>query len=1020
MHRPLTLSVVLSLALIVLSSPTLARKVEQPKVQRYTIPQHEPLPPDLQALVPRHGPVHNDTTYLGSWDFEGPGGSPQGWTTLDLSEQEGTFFHVAGPIELNGGKLTPLEGLRSMWCGVSPGPGSPQCSYVSPPGYGNNWSQFLCSDTLVCDSVRVYYKACWDTEAGYDEVTVEYLDDDLWLPLQTYDGSGSADECFAFAPSTGSTQIRVRFDSDGAWSDQDGSYDTDGAVLIDSITVQCFNGGVETFFNFEDFEGASQGDLGAGIWTAKPRPGFGDYGALHYAPNVLQNLGGCTFNSGFLWGFFDDPMITNYACDGFPEQGATPYGPDENGLYLSNAVVSPPIPVTGSGDRFILSYDFYNDRTLDQGLVNIWQVRSWVGGCPSAWQNNVFILGFENSGWIRNAVDISTLVDPAANFIQVQLGVLDLCEVYCGIWTLGDCHSHAPLYDNVEVARVDVIGPEFNVRHVDLFQDTFAEDGTRTGIARADAAMDIAPSASPTILPGDSITVWSLTGVGGDPNTGIGPAAYVYVAVWPEGQPGKTPADLEAPETRSAVGTRFPFVGTVVHDGVTWACFRMDSAVTSDGSTVAARYCFDLNDAVFTPGDTVCYVLAADDGLGNTNYWSRRLDGQGENFVTDSMSEALSSPLEFTILPAGGWARGGKILYVDDADDRPGPPQLYFDSAWKLYGQDEYVDRYDVLSPSSAAGNSLASRIKNIGVQLIFCYRGIVWNSGSLSSGLVGDGTVEKSDDFAALFTFLDSAPNGPGVLLMGDNIGSEWASLTGTSAVNLRSVYMNFNVANDSHVDAGEPVSPLLVEAYFCLQAYSPWTEFVIYGGCPTVRNFDVLQATGLSFPVHPYPNGSGEAMISQVTPNQNGSTARTVLAGFSFETIRDTAPGFPPVREGFLRAAFRCLLNGIGSIGPPTGVRDNHTSSFLNNAAPNPFNPETTIRYGVRKRGHVSLKVYNVAGQLVRTLVDDIKSPRPKGFEVTWDGRSDRGDAAATGVYFYKLVAPGFTETKKMVLLK
>jgi flagellar hook assembly protein FlgD len=90
------------------------------------------------------------------------------------------------------------------------------------------------------------------------------------------------------------------------------------------------------------------------------------------------------------------------------------------------------------------------------------------------------------------------------------------------------------------------------------------------------------------------------------------------------------------------------------------------------------------------------------------------------------------------------------------------------------------------------------------------------------------------------------------------------------------------------------------------------------------------------------------------------------------------------------------------------------------LDNAYPNPFNPTTTIKYSIASTGHVSLKIYNAAGQLVRTLVDEEQSPRVEGFSATWDGRGNRGEDVASGVYFYKLTAKEFTQTKKMVLLK
>ncbi len=84
-----------------------------------------------------------------------------------------------------------------------------------------------------------------------------------------------------------------------------------------------------------------------------------------------------------------------------------------------------------------------------------------------------------------------------------------------------------------------------------------------------------------------------------------------------------------------------------------------------------------------------------------------------------------------------------------------------------------------------------------------------------------------------------------------------------------------------------------------------------------------------------------------------------------------------------------------------------------------PNPFNPTTTIRYDVPAGGgDVKLSVYDVGGRLVRTLVDGFEMAGRK--EVAWQGLNNRGQQVATGVYFYRMVAPGFTETRKMVMMK
>jgi hypothetical protein len=601
----------------------------------------------------------------------------------------------------------------------------------------------------------------------------------------------------------------------------------------------------------------------------------------------------------------------------------------------------------------------------------------------------------------KHVAQIGSMLDPGATDVQISLGVWDACIVWCNIYGSGVCHSHAPLFDDVLLVRVNTVGPQFTVRHHELFQDNFAEDGSLTGTARADAAMDILPSTSPSILPGDSVCVTvadPTSALAIDPHTGIGPAVYAYVAVWPTDQAGKSGAELEAPESRS-IGKRFPMVDGQVNDGVTWYCFRMDSALTSIGVALTDRYCIDLNDSVFTPGDTICYFFKATNSVNQSNYFSRRLDGQGENFITDDIAETFASPMEFTILPAGGWLRGGDILYVDDADDQGGdvPIQLFFDSAFDNMGIRDVVDRYDVLASSSIVGNSLASRVQNITNQIIDCYQKIMWSSGSLESGLIGDGTgdPEKSDDFALLHEFLGQHPDNPGLFITGDSNAEEWVSLSGPSAITLKSFFMTFNLLNGDHIAQGET-----------------------YGGCPAVNDFDVLQPTGTAQADFVSTSSGNAFVISQATQNPVLTTARVVLSGFSIHEANDTAPVFPYARAEIMKDVFTWFQNVLPT---PTAVDPVLLLvSYLDNNYPNPFNPTTTIRYGIKHKGQVSLSIYNAAGQLVKTLVNDIQTPRPEGFQVRWHGESNSGGPAASGVYFYKLITKDFVQTKKMVLLK
>jgi hypothetical protein len=98
------------------------------------------------------------------------------------------------------------------------------------------------------------------------------------------------------------------------------------------------------------------------------------------------------------------------------------------------------------------------------------------------------------------------------------------------------------------------------------------------------------------------------------------------------------------------------------------------------------------------------------------------------------------------------------------------------------------------------------------------------------------------------------------------------------------------------------------------------------------------------------------------------------------------------------------------------PTGIRsdDREVTSFhLDQNYPNPFNPSTTISYAIPKSGFVQLKVYNILGQEVATLVSEIKK---QGLhKINFDA-----SALASGVYTYRIKSGDFTAARKFILLK
>ncbi|MDP8231760.1 MAG: T9SS type A sorting domain-containing protein [Candidatus Zophobacter franzmannii] len=104
------------------------------------------------------------------------------------------------------------------------------------------------------------------------------------------------------------------------------------------------------------------------------------------------------------------------------------------------------------------------------------------------------------------------------------------------------------------------------------------------------------------------------------------------------------------------------------------------------------------------------------------------------------------------------------------------------------------------------------------------------------------------------------------------------------------------------------------------------------------------------------------------------------------------------------------------------PVSIEDNaqpQISGQLRQNYPNPFSPAgTTIEYNVKSNGTVNLSVFNIKGQLVKTLVDGVQSA--DNHSIIWNGEDNQGIDAASGVYFYRLKSGNTVETKKLIKIK
>ncbi|MBN1827006.1 MAG: family 16 glycosylhydrolase [Candidatus Eisenbacteria bacterium] len=167
---------------------------------------------------------------------------------------------------------------------------------------------------------------------------------------------------------------------------------------------------------------------------------------------------------------------------------------------------------------------------------------------------------------------------------------------------------------------------------------------------------------------------------------------------------------------------------------------------------------------------------------------------------------------------------------------------------------------------------------------------------------------------------------------------------------------------------------------------------------------------------------SAGGEFRIEFDGVDKTGAVTVPVTGGWqTWTTVSTTAtlePGvqvmrFIPTVEGF-------NLNYIEFRAPTAVAAPSPPRAFaLHPNTPNPFNPSTTIAYDLARPSAVDLAVYDVAGRKVRTLVSagNLSAGR---HEVVWNGRGDDGRDVASGVYFCRLLAGGYSETRRLLLLR
>lgn len=206
-------------------------------------------------------------------------------------------------------------------------------------------------------------------------------------------------------------------------------------------------------------------------------------------------------------------------------------------------------------------------------------------------------------------------------------------------------------------------------------------------------------------------------------------------------------------------------------------------------------------------------------------------------------------------------------------------------------------------------------------------------------------------------------------------------------------------NIVIESALDEDLDLSTLYI-----IQASHTVTGVQLEAGNKLVISFENINLPGTT----DEPNSHGYVMysINQDPGLPDGTTiTNTASVFFDFNSPVVTNTALSTVKD------IPCEVTGVAQPALPS-------ANYLGQNHPNPFNPTTTIEYGVVSSEMVSINIYNARGEVVRTLVSGRRAPG--SYSVDWDGRDQHGNQVASGVYLSRMQAGSFNQSRKLILLK
>ena len=437
------------------------------------------------------------------------------------------------------------------------------------------------------------------------------------------------------------------------------------------------------------------------------------------------------------------------------------------------------------------------------------------------------------------------------------------------------------------------------------------------------------------------------------------------------------------------------------------------------GALLADRWAVDLPDSGFLfPGDVLHYFFTATDLVGGdlrTAVLPADTTGFGD------FSGALSYDPSFTMraLPSVDLLAGSvfvqpRVLFWNDFAERGPAGGAAWDEAfaWNdlLPGRD--YDIYYTNAPTSGAGNGLGGRAT---LAQLAGYRDIVYSSADLGTGTIANGDVASgfSPDVQLLEAWLDLGSRD--AFLAGDGLASDLAlGGVATSAFLHDRLGLTWG-ASDVRPLINSQVAPKVLPVTGN-QVFGEALDWTADGGCPDINTFDAVTVAG-----------SGQRLAGFATPGgQTGvypySAATLAAAGGSRVISLPYDLMFIETADASSIEARNRVFRQVGLyLGFITGVLDVPGASvpgvFATSHYPNPFNPSVRIDCSIARAGRLTVRVFDLRGRLVRTVLDEHVDQRAT---LSWDGHNDQGAQVASGAYFYEARMHGEVQVGRMVLLK